>query len=122
MPDLENLKTLFPIFRDAEIGCQPGWYDLLVDLGLDLSIYAERHNLTPTISLVRSKFGELRVWIRCPDATDRQWEAIQDIEAQHYAISKTVCEQCGRKGRRVTVDGAIFTLCKACHHLKRCNP
>jgi hypothetical protein len=115
MPDLEHLKTLFPIMRTSQIGCPSGWYSVLLDLALDLSLYAQRQGLNPEINHVTTKMGELRAWVRCPDATNEQWGAIQDIEARHYAMSKIVCQQCGRKGRRVTIDHVVFTLCKACN-------
>ena len=121
MPKLEKLKSLFPIFAAAEFGCGAGWYDLLLDYGIDLSAYAKKHGLAPTISVVRSKLGRLRVFVRCPSATDAQWDEIEKIHERHEVMSGATCEQCGRKGRRVIVDKAVFTLCKACHHVKRCE-
>ena len=119
MPDLQNLKTLFSIFQDAAIGCLPGWYDLLLDFGVDLSIYARRHGLHLTASSLCSKFARLRASLRCPNATDKQWVEIEEINIRYEQLSKTVCEHCGRRGRHIAVSGVVFTLCPKCHHAKK---
>ena len=115
MPDLENLKSLFPVFEDSEIDCGPGWYDLLLDLGIDLSLYAQRTDIETSVDSVKTVNGTLRYQLLFVIEREPFRSQLQAIASEYFARSKTVCERCGRKGRRVFARTGTFTLCLDCH-------
>ena len=98
-------EDLLPILRDRypkffssaplrEIGCLPGWLDLIDDLCRTLKAHLDEHSeLSPIqVRQVKEKFGGLRFYYSggdtvCRDAVDR---------AQERSLS--ICEVCGQPG------------------------
>lgn len=81
-----------PLLRD--IGCFPGWFQLLDDLCRTLQVYLDTHPEVPQIRVVRikEKWGELRFNYGGGDEVCRR---VVDT-AVHASL--TICEVCGSKG------------------------
>jgi len=96
------------------IGCQAGWYPLIVKLDQDLAAIDPEYELNQ----VKEKFGTLRYYIELsdtararPDASERANELIAEAER----ASATICEQCGQPGSaKKTAGGWYKTLCDTC--------
>jgi len=93
----QSYPELFASPHLLEIGCYPGWLDLLDDLCKQLQTYLDANPGTPPIIVrqVKEKFGGLRFYISGGD------ECCQAIVDAAEESSLTLCEVCGRPGTLV---------------------
>lgn len=116
-PDKEaELRRLFPLvyggpFLNGEgFRCGDGWYDLLYDLGYELTAEIaeqpedERHQYRA--EQVKQKFGGLRVYLH-----RRQTPGMGDAIAKAEARAWKTCEICGQPGTMQT-HAYVQTLCE----------
>ena len=99
------IEDLLPILRDRypeffsraplrEIGCLPGWLDLIDELCRALKTYMDAHPELPPIQVrqVKEKFGGLRFYYSGGDTACRELVACSEER------SKSICEVCGQAG------------------------
>ncbi|MEB0042640.1 hypothetical protein [Pseudomonas sp. MH10] len=96
---LPRLQARYPtLLGDVllrEIGCFPGWFQLLDDLCAALQNHLDAHPEVVTITVVRikEKWGQLRFNFRGGD------EVCRDLVDAAGRASSTVCEVCGSNGK-----------------------
>jgi len=91
------------------IECGDGWYDLLSKLCTKIDKELKKEKIDDfSVNQIKDKFGGLRFYVS--QANENIHDLIQEAENKSYKI----CEMCGKKGNRKTIDGWIYTLCKPC--------
>jgi hypothetical protein len=112
-PDLFDRTML----RDR-IGCQDGWYELLVELGHSLHLYRSRTPGAryPVITSIVQEAGRLRVAALNTDPGSRS--LIEDAENR----SKTICELDGKPaaGCYGCPPAWVRPLCQTCADMHGC--
>jgi hypothetical protein len=94
---------------DGNFECGDGWGTLLYRLSHAISTHACAVGLDVSVTLIKEKFGMLRVYVEGgDDEIDRLIDAAE-------AESGTICEVCGEPGTRDT-KGWCTTRCDACRH------
>lgn len=88
--------------------CEKGWHELIIELLDKLQKIENREHLGMTITEIKEKYGELRVYIS--HGTDEMFELID----WYTEKSKTVCEICGEPGKLHKVKGWLMTRCNNC--------
>ena len=68
----------------------------------------DRDRLDLEITQVKEKYGELRIY------TSSYADEIEDIIQEATEKSVTICERCGKEGKRVQVKGWLMTRCDEC--------
>jgi hypothetical protein len=118
-----DLKALFPVLRNAEVWCEDGWYDLLFNFAMDLTLLAKERGLPVTVRCVKTKFGKFTVnyefggfaaFAAMPGARQEDWEAIASLTISYRDRSAATCEVCGRRGGPAWVGSRLWTLCLGC--------
>jgi len=85
-----------------------GWKALLTDLcGGIIAI-----DSTIEVIQVKEKYGGLRFYIGGVET--EKFDEIHNLIDTAETKSYTVCEECGRKGGRRSINGWILTLCDEC--------
>ena len=112
--DLERILRRIPDGWGRWIGCQKGWWPLIIRLDRRLS----SPDLDPLyrVEQVKEKLGGLRFYIQTSSPHAAAMEALID-EAE--AESETICEVCGATGVLMVDDsngGWLKTLCSGCAH------
>lgn len=98
---LPRLRAQYPTLLSdpslREIGCFPGWFQLLDDLCRVLQVHLDTHPEVPKIAVLRikEKWGELRFNFRGGD------DVCRGIVRTAVEVSLTVCEVCGDVGELV---------------------
>jgi len=98
----------YPMFG---IECGNGWYGLLDDLCFDIDrVLTGNPELEKNfyVAQIKEKFGGLRFYVYGAD--DEIMNRINNAEKKSF----TICEDCGKKGKEITIRGWIMTLCDAC--------
>ena len=105
----EKLRSTFPdVWENVEISIGDGWFNLALDISHKLQI----HNLQ--VEQIKEKFGLLRVY-----TTGTYNYEIYDYLQKVENISGTICENCGKEGKKSNVNGYwIKTLCGECKDVK----
>lgn len=105
--DILEIMNRIPVGWGRWISCDPGWYDLLIDLNRQLA------EIDPDYELhqVKEKFGGLRYYISSNTA---QWEEMQALIHEYERLSYTICETCGGDGENYTDHGWLLTRCVDC--------
>ena len=107
---LPVLRDRYPEFFSSaplrEIGCLPGWLDLIDELCHTLKNHLDTHPELPPIQVrqVKEKFGGLRFYYSGGDAVCR--DAVDRAQAR----SLSICEVCGQPGALMGGDW----LCVRC--------
>lgn len=94
---------MFRIMKNLEVG--DGWLELINSMCDEIEPLLS-HNMWA--SQIKEKFGLLRVYM-C-GYTDE----IDEIIERYEELSGTVCENCGKPGKREKIGGWIETLCEVC--------
>ena len=87
-----------------------GWYDLVYNLSKKI----EKINQTLPekqkciAAQVKSKYGSLRFY------TDGGNEETDKLISKAERKSCKICEECGNKGKEITLCGWVYTLCNKC--------
>lgn len=104
-------ETPFELFG-YEIGA--GWMPLVKPI-IDKIDELNQSGAQITLTQVKSKFGELRVYIQ------NENEELQRLIQEACDKSRHICEYCGRHAEQTTINGWIYTLCPDCmnSHKKR---
>lgn len=102
--DEDGISTL-----DYNFEIDDGWKDI-VDLVL-FEINSCDINKTIRITVIKEKFGELRIYYVSKDASDELYDKIHQIINKYTKLSKTTCEICGAKGKQISLNSYIKTLC-----------
>ncbi len=94
--------------------CQDGWFNLIEDLSeqLESIISKMEEKDRPYAVQVKEKFGGLRFYMN--DLTSE----IDELITKWEVLSYFVCEQCGDKGERLSINHWITTLCQKCAQKK----
>lgn len=114
-------EDLLPILRDRypefffsaplrEIGCLPGWLDLIDELCRTLKTHLDKHPELPPLQVrqVKEKFGGLRFYYSGGDAVCR--DAVDRAQAR----SLSTCEVCGQIG---TLGGEGWLRVRCVDHI-----
>lgn len=94
--------------------CHIGWYQLLRDLSLAISLQASKEGLSPEAgnypvpTQIKEKFGSLRYYMR--HSTPEIQRLVRDAENR----SEMTCEMCGMAGELINNGGCVATLCQPC--------
>jgi hypothetical protein len=108
--DLTSILEKIPTQWGRSIDCGPGWYQLVIDL--DRSLAA---TLPPfPVLQVKEKFGTLRFYWSCEQASDEQRVAANSLVAAAELRSASTCENCAAPGQLCAKDGWLKTLCTSC--------
>lgn len=120
MKKLEELKEKYPvIFSKISFEHDHGWYELLDELGSQLTTIMNKVGLVVTAEQVKEKFGTLRFYYsldfkELPDSEVDGWnEIISGLVSKAELHSSHVCERCGEYGE-IRPGGWIRTLCDEC--------
>lgn len=91
--------------------CGKGWLPLVDDMFAEIQQYCTTNNTieTPQVAQIKEKFGALRVYIDFCD------DNIKKIVYKYEDISVTICEQCGKPGKKESINGWLKTICNACN-------
>lgn len=85
--------------------CLDGWYSLIEGSLYLISQYAESGVTDVTITQVKEKFGQLRIYLRGGN------ECIAFITAITELVSGCICERCGGPGEIVNAEGWLVARC-----------
>lgn len=120
------VENLLPILRDRypefftsaplrEIGCLPGWLDLIDELCRALKTYMDAHPELPPIQVrqVKEKFGVLRFYYSGGDTACREFVNCSEKS------SMSVCEVCGQDG---TLGGESWLSVRCLNHINWSPP
>jgi len=111
---LPILRERYPEFFSSaplrEIGCLPGWLNLIDELCRTLKAHLDAHPEVPQIQVrqVKEKFGGLRFYYSGGDTACR--EAIATAEQR----SMSTCEVCGQAG---TLGGERWLSVRCSDHI-----
>lgn len=106
---LELIEHWPELWKDCEIDCADGWFDVLVAMSWALSQLPEPAEL----DLVKEKFGGLRVHLSRDCCLN---ESALSVIAAAEALSFRVCQWCGEPGslKRNPSGHLVATLCDDC--------
>ena len=103
---LGDLPLPFNLFG---IECGNGWLPLLIPILEYILKYNEEHPGSEiTITQIKEKYGELRVYV--DHGTDELYDLIDDATEK----SCWICEECGKPGETKEVHGWLYTRCDEC--------
>jgi len=112
MKEKEIIKKYNKYFKTKDLDVGPGWFFLINELCSKIDILIKEffpELLTKKkpfkIVQVKSKFGGLRFY------TTNSIKQIETIIEQYEIKSFETCEECGRLGDEVLIDGYLYTLC-----------
>lgn len=88
--------------------CGDGWFDLIYQLCVQITEYAQKNGLDPKAMQVKEKFGTLRFYM---DGTD---EVVDTMAEEAGVRSGTICEGCGAQGENKNRHNWYSTLCSQC--------
>jgi len=88
--------------------CGRGWLPLVYETLDKIQAIVDRDRLDLEITQVKEKYGELRIY------TSSYADEIEDIIQEATEKSVTICERCGKEGKRVQVKGWLMTRCDEC--------
>jgi hypothetical protein len=93
-----------------QIGCDRGWYPLILALDEELSALDPGY----TVLQVKQKFGELRYYFETTrnDVADEMKRLTEEFKE----ASRRICERCGGPGGPMHRGMRVRTLCDACGH------
>jgi hypothetical protein len=106
-PALEAMLRRVRDAWDRMVGCDRGWYPLIVQLDRDLA------QLDPSyvVLQVKEKFGALRLYFEsAPEVTG----AMQALVNRATEASRGICELCGAPGMLMEDCLRVKTLCPKC--------
>ena len=111
----EKLYDEFPgLFIERRIECGPGWEGLIRTA---VARVLEWNKLHPdgylTFSLIKEKFGGMRIHVENRAGPDSEYPKFSDLESR----SVKVCENCGSTDMadKRSYGGWMSTLCVKCH-------
>lgn len=108
--DLTSILDKIPTQWGKSIDCGPGWYQIVIEL--DRSLTAA---LPPfQVLQVKQKFGALRFYWSCDQASDEQRAAANSLVAAAELRSTSTCENCADAGQLCVKSGWLKTLCTGC--------
>jgi len=83
-----------------------GWLNIIDQLSTELN------ELDVEYSQIKEKFGELRVYLDIlnQEHTNKAYNIVNKYEI----LSTTICEKCGKPGKRSTKNSWIKTICDEC--------
>lgn len=107
-------NTFYP-----EVSIGEGWWSIVKAMcfEVDAFLVATSHQDKFTWRQIKEKFGVLRAYYSCPEASDGVLLRISEIVCKYEDMSTEICEKCGKPGK-VRHDGWIKTLCDE-HEEKR---
>lgn len=88
------------------IECGGGWYDIIKNMCYMMHRYNIMHSNKVKITQIKEKFGILAVYTNMNLDKD-----IQNIISDAIIQSKMTCEDCGKYGHLVQIDGYYMVLC-----------
>ena len=90
--------------RGSQIG--KGWFNLVIELNSKLAELCPDYKILQ----IKEKFGALRFYVGHIDAglEDKVFDLINAAEEK----SKTICDVCGKQGKRLNINGWSATRCE----------
>jgi len=130
----EKLCREFPdIFRDRYgkisetcmcwgIECGEGWYDIIHQACSEMKRVKQKSGINFYAEQIKEKYGTLRFYythdrrlLRISKKRFKRYvDYIDAVVSNAEKKSETICEHCGKKGKRRD-DGWIRTLCNKCN-------
>ena len=103
------ISKMGPVSIDeAKAAVGPGWHPLI---DLFYAVVDESVN----VAQVKEKFGGLRIYFDLSDDKQQEGTRLGDIVGELEALSRSVCEGCGKLGQTVTLKKVwLKTLCAEC--------
>ena len=99
-------RTAYDMFG---IECGDGWYSLIDELCFNIDrVLTGNPKLRFCVTQIKEKFGGLRFYYYGGD--DEITKLVSNAEDKSFKI----CEDCGKKGKKVEVRGWLRTQCKKC--------
>lgn len=90
--------------------CGDGWADLIEKFFYELDSLDPENSIS--IFVIKEKFGFLTILSdSCPD---EKWDRLIILEEKYRALSKSVCEICGNKGKLKSRGTWLLTRCDSC--------
>ena len=117
---IESCPRLYP--EDFYFECENGWFQLLLDLSLQLEAeinfcespdIAEPCEIEFRATQVKEKYGTLRFYMTC--STDKMQDLIEEAEKK----SQYICEHCSAPGTLTVRHGWWSVSCVECQLAKR---
>ena len=108
--DLTGILERIPTQWGRSIDCGPGWHQILVDLDRYLAATLPSFQVLQ----VKQKFGTLRFYWFCEQASEEQRAAANSLVAAAELRSASTCENCAAPGQLCVKDGWLKTLCASC--------
>lgn len=104
-------------FRWMGFRCGEGWFDLLLELSIDIEneviAHRNKHDVEmqnlPYVVQVKEKFGGLNFYM------SRQNDKISKLIFDAAKRSETTCERCGMFAKTRRIHGWCYTECRSCH-------
>ena len=93
--------------------CGRGWFPLVYETLDKIQAIVDRDRLDLEITQVKEKYGELRVYTTC------YINEVENIIDEATRKSVTICERCGKEGKRVQVKGWLMTRCDECFRIQK---
>lgn len=94
--------------RGFEIG--DGWFSIVLEAVTKIEAAVSEHpGADAECMQVKEKLGTMRLYVGWVGPS-----SIMGIVSDAEQKSKTVCESCGARGKRVTIGGWMKTLCAGC--------
>lgn len=128
LQNTEKLLVTYPLLyrklREWGFECEDGWYALVWQLSKDIETEARREGIPerpdtwPAITILKQKFGSLRVSF---DNTTMVSDPLRALKEKAFERSLEICEHCGAPVVRInthTKSGWVETLCATCQKLK----
>lgn len=98
----EKLLAAYPLLyrdlRDSQFECGDGWFDLVCKMSAEIELATRLEGIAatpatwPSISVLKEKFGELRVTFSFPVKVS---EEIRAMAFKASMRSTWICEECG---------------------------
>lgn len=118
MAKLEELQKEFPKQFYDKMPCwseyPPGWHHLI----RNVLKRAEAARVPVKWVQIKEKSGGLRMYEQLPEMCDT---SIHDWIAEAERLSTQTCQECGNKGRQITINRWVATLCEECYKQRIAN-
>lgn len=113
MKTKDELRSTFPILKEASFEFGDGWNDLIWELTDELSQYSFSKHLKAV--QIKEKYGGLRYYCSgFGELAPEEFKKAIDIIFTYEAKANKICEQCGRPGEIRNDGGYYITLCDNC--------
>lgn len=95
----------------------PGWYDLIDETCAKIIKIDKDKEVQFT--QIKEKFGGLRIYFNIYPSNknieyNKLFRNVLDIINKSEIRSFSICENCGKPGKRVSINNWLLTLCKTC--------